>query len=306
MISLLERIEGVVFGTAIGDALGYPVEFNKTLLPVRGLDKEQALYSDDTQMFLATVDGLLETEPWLMDLENAAERIAKHYVRWSKSPENNRAPGASCMYGCRNLAEGVAWRAAGRPGARGCGTAMRSMAYGLFLQTDMAAHWAGEHALMTHRDPSAQASAAAVAAGTAALIAGLVNKEAVAAIMVTAAADYDKATALMLNQAIDFARKGVPADVVLNQWRGWDGDEAVAASLYCFLQGINYEMVALLAVNSPGDSDSLGAIAGALAGALYGGHRIPGVWKVNIENSAWLTRYCDKIRQWHVLYSGNR
>ena len=70
-MSTLDKIRGCLFGGAVGDALGYPVEFmgekaifsrygdkgiqEYELDPVSG----KALISDDTQMTLFTANGLL-------------------------------------------------------------------------------------------------------------------------------------------------------------------------------------------------------------------------------------------------------
>ncbi len=295
-----------MYGTAIGDALGYVCEFDKSAQPISGLDEcldrraGVALYSDDTQMFLATVDGMFDAlkgaaEAPFLHIDDAAQAIAKRYVAWSKSPENNRAPGGACMYGCRNLAEGIAWTVSGKPEGKGCGAAMRSMAYSLFLNMDRAEHWAAEHALMTHRDPTAQASAAAVAAGVRAALMGF-TKPATAAVMVAIAAKYDSGTAEMLNQAIAYAdERSHNRPMVLDKWRGWRGDEAVAASLFCYLIGGGYADSVLFAINSPGDSDSLGAITGALAGATYGAGVIPRPWIGQIENTELLARTSEQI-----------
>lgn len=70
MITLQDRIRGSLIGGAIGDALGYPVEFmsRKAILRKFGdggisqfeLDKSgKALVSNDTQMTLFTANGLL-------------------------------------------------------------------------------------------------------------------------------------------------------------------------------------------------------------------------------------------------------
>lgn len=286
---LLAKIEGVVFGTAVGDALGYPVEFNKSKQPLTLNNGDVSRFSDDTQMLVATLRGLVEADT-VDDLDRAASAIAKYYVEWSESPENNRAPGGACMHGCRELANGVHWRAAGKLQAGGCGTAMRSMAYGIWFYDDTkkAALWAAEHATMTHRHPMAQAAAAAVAAGTAAAISGM-SKSIIAQVMWQEARRYDEGTATMLNEATQEADGPENTSVFLDKWRGWAGHEAVAASLLCFLRYPSYENIVLAAVNSPGDSDSLGAISGALEGGVGGIHGIPMDWRIGIEDSGYLT-----------------
>lgn len=306
MEKLTERIKGVVFGTAIGDALGYPVEFldldaiRKRHGRVEGFVQlaPVALYSDDTQMFIAVAEGLLDTGT-RENLELAARGVADRLIAWVDSPENNRAPGGACMAGCRNLGKGLPWREAGKLRGGGCGAAMRSMAYGIWCwyQPCQAAEWAGEMALMTHRLPMAQASAAAVAAIVASLLCGGSPLEA-AERGIQAAERYDVSTAQMLRAAVKRASRAAAAPStqgqdmlfrVLDEWRGWSGHEAVAASLFCFLlYPDSYRQAVTAAVNSSGDSDSLGAIAGAFSGAYLGAARIPAEWQEQVENSCYL------------------
>lgn len=322
VVDIRDKFAGVVLGTAIGDALGYPVEFMSveeikrrfgpagvtTLHPVRvgphGARME-SLYSDDTQMFRAVCEGLIRAGP-TASLDTAAEEVAEEIVAWAFGSENNRSPGGSCMHGANNLRQNYAWRMAGQHNGGGCGAAMRSMAYGLWHWDDPveAAYWAGEHALMTHRSPMAQASAAAVAAGIAMGVMGG-PPDAVVAAMVEGANGYDAATARMLLQAReDAGHPSTPPAEVLDRWRGWKGDEAVAASLYCALEGGSYRNAVLLAVNSPGDSDSLGAITGALMGAMRGATgQIPAEWIPQVEKSQELITLAVRLwKAWHQTH----
>lgn len=201
------------------------------------------------------------------------------------------------MFGCAQLGRGIPWFKAGKPGGGGCGAAMRSAPYGWLFPDDWyrAATWAGEHALMTHQSNMAQASAAAVAAGVSAALSGM-NVSHIARMMCIAADMYDPETAEMLEHAIDDAQAGTASREVLDRWRGWAGHEAVAASLYCFLRHpSDFEHAVLLAVNSPGDSDSLGAITGSLIGAHMGIRSIPSDWLDVIEKRVELIALCDRF-----------
>lgn len=285
-----DGVRGSLFGCAVGDALGYPIEFSnidprepivKDLLPG---PKGISLFSDDTQMTIAAAEGLLESRDRLT-IMGSAPNVAERFIAWSKSPENNRAPGNACMFGCAQLAQGTTWFKAGKQNGGGCGAAMRSAPYGWLFHDDWyrAATWAGEHALMTHRSSMAQASAAAVAAGVSAALMGM-SVMRIASMMHIAADMYDAETGEMLEHAIHDAKKGVAPNEVLGRWRGWAGHEAVAASLYCFLRHpADLEKAVLEAVNSPGDSDSLGAITGALSGAFNGINAVPQRWIDVIE-----------------------
>lgn len=297
MTDLKDKILGVIYGTAIGDALGWPVEFDATVNPNNPKVFATAVpeqYTDDTQMFRAVCEGLLRVHD---NLDQAAENIAADFIGWANSPENNRAPGTSCMAGCKNLEKGVRWREAG-VNSGGCGTAMRSMAYGIFFHGDpeKAADWAASHARMTHRDRIAYAAAAAVAAGVALLInsSSRPHDGFASGVMFGMAARYDEQTASLIHEA-SCSPNADPYDI-LDKWRGWAGHEAVAASLWCFLQHPDdFVNAVLLAVNSPGDSDSLGAITGALVGARVGLSGIPKRWVEQVEKSEELAVLGERI-----------
>lgn len=339
-----EKIAGVIFGTAIGDALGYPVEFmSAEMIKDRfggpgiqdyvrmviegqkydleetrqyederngnmvyesvyerqgqrwgmtsmnpkpdGLIRMHAEYSDDTQMMIATFRGLLRARTW-DELDRAAVEVGEEYIAWSKSPENNRAPGNACMHGCGNLARGVRWDKSGADDAKGCGAAMRAMAYGVWFPEDpaKAAMWAAQHARMTHNSRNAMASAAAVAAAVATAIQGKSPPHIYMAAVEASRLYDDECTKMLCSVAQEWADKS--AEEVLHRFRGWRGDEAVAASLWCFMKHPDdYREAVLTAVNSPGDSDSLGAITGALVGARVGYSYLPRMWRERIEKA---------------------
>ena len=59
-------------------------------------------------MTLAVAEALLShgragREPLLQEM-------GRRFVEWHRSPDNNRAPGATCGKGCENLARGMPWR----------------------------------------------------------------------------------------------------------------------------------------------------------------------------------------------------
>ena len=66
---------------------------------------------------------------------------------------------------------------------------------------------------------------------------------------------------------------------------GIRASQAVAAALWAFLRhGQTPEECVIRAVGFGGDTDTLGAMAGALVGALHGSSWIPARWRDNIEN----------------------
>jgi ADP-ribosylglycohydrolase len=134
--SRVNAFEGTMLGLAIGDALGFPAEFRRReqIVAMFGTDgitdfdvldngtrsdhppvadpkHPPGTYTDDTQMTIAVAEALLEARG--QNLDAVMQAMADRFIRWSCSPENDRAPGASCMQGCANLAAGQPWREAG-------------------------------------------------------------------------------------------------------------------------------------------------------------------------------------------------
>lgn len=65
---------------------------------------------------------------------------------------------------------------------------------------------------------------------------------------------------------------------------GWTGDEALCIGLYCSLRHPDdFSEAIISAVNHNGDSDSTGAVAGNIVGALVGYDHIDEKWKKDLE-----------------------
>lgn len=189
--TLLDRIRGSLVGGAIGDALGYPVEFVSNYKSIqhhygeRGitrLDTHQrwlpaenqtgkAVISDDTQMTLFTANGLLNAKrlglSGLVGIQNA-------YVEWyftltgrndcpyndcwiARVPELNarRAPGNTCM----TALESILKMREPQNDSKGCGGVMRVAPIPLYaavngrISIEDADRLAGDAAKLTHKHP---------------------------------------------------------------------------------------------------------------------------------------------------------
>ena len=76
--SLKDKLLGCIVGGAIGDAIGSYYETMRGISSVK-LDVLSGI-TDDTQLTLATCESILEVGAVL------PENIAKHFLRWYKSP----------------------------------------------------------------------------------------------------------------------------------------------------------------------------------------------------------------------------
>ena len=156
--------KGCLIGGAIGDALGYPVEFYsynqiKSMYGDRGIREYtlspngKALFSDDTQMTLFTANGILlentfakvkqTTEiphryvyhaylDWLVTqgLPPVVRRLPVTWLSGIRELFSRRAPGRTCIMGLLSKAS----RSVDNPlnDSKGCGGVMRIAPYGLF------------------------------------------------------------------------------------------------------------------------------------------------------------------------------
>lgn len=87
-----------------------------------------------------------------------------------------------------------------------------------------------------------------------------------------------------LNLAVDLSKSDVASDQAMSRLgRGWVAEEALAIGVYCALKARCFREDVLMAVNHDGDSDSTGAIAGNLLGAMFGVEAIPQAWLEDLE-----------------------
>ncbi len=309
-----KQFVGAILGLAIGDAIGYPCEFRErsqilqSFAPngvtgpvgikdprwptppyIMGDAHAPGTYTDDTQMTIAVALGLLDTPSGELDASMSA--IGQHFVTWSKSDDNDRSPGATCMTGCTNLSQGMHWRESGVADSKGCGSAMRVAPIGLLHAANQTRllEFARASSLLTHGHDAALEGAAACALLVSRAMYGDSPQEM-----------YDAVASACTGRSNDFDRCweklpgmiGHPPDVALSTeglGESWVAEEAAAAALYCYWQSpSDFRQIVLCAANTDGDSDSIACIAGGIAGAALGASAIPSEWLEMLENAEML------------------
>jgi ADP-ribosylglycohydrolase len=291
----MEQVLGMIYGLALGDALGGPVEF----WDLKGIRErygeggileppDPALFTDDTQMTLAVAEALIAAGQ--EDLGAIMAAVSREFVAWLRSPENDRAPGGACLYGARQLEAGVPWWRSGKPNSKGCGAAMRVAPIGYLYQHDLPKlrRVAAASALTTHHHPTARLAAVAAAFLMKLALDRLSPEDLLPALELEThnqAGDFDQAL-VRLEQALELDSQ----DAALTHiGEGWVAEEAVLMALYCFLKSPD-DFVATIrrGANTQGDSDSIASIAGGLSGAYLGFEALPAAWIKRLEKSEYL------------------
>lgn len=89
----------------------------------------------------------------------------------------------------------------------------------------------------------------------------------------------------LVNKAVELSKRDLSDTVAIKQLgEGWTAEETFAIALYSCLKYPNsFEDAIVCAVNHDGDSDSTGAIAGNIMGALLGLSNIPEYYSECVE-----------------------
>jgi ADP-ribosylglycohydrolase len=338
-ISRANRIAGCLYGLAFGDAFGAPTEFLSVGEILRrwpgggpeDLKGDPIRVTDDTQMALAVGEALAEAIARRDLAPQPLESLLRAaFVKWLNAPDNDRAPGMTCLRACENLEAGKPWAEATVKHSKGCGANMRVAAVGMLTTED---HGVGEkgraaiaqfQAALTHGHPTALAASDLTAFAVAQLLTGAEPQTLTALLRDYALAQrtvyhadwlgelwqgpgastpekfiargWDECLAALDRLDAALASPDYEADPCLTTGQGWVAEEALATGLLCFLMYPDEPRNALRrAAVTAGDSDSIACLTGAFVGARLGEGCWPDMWLQHIEYSERLGALAGKL-----------
>lgn len=326
----LERIRGSLLAGAVGDALGYQVEFKPLSLILKqhgehGVRTMAPRISDDTQMTLFTAEGMLMGIRHRMPMPAC---VYQSYLDWYKTqlPRakggvfakesellkaeglfRQEAPGNTCLSALGSGKIGLIDEPINN--SKGCGGVMRTAPCGMLKMPDLPDNedaYAMQGAMagaITHSHIMGYVPAAMLADIIHMIL--LEDGRTLEAIVEDSVLRMRRlfpypAThefAGLIRRAVELASADVPdGDAVRELGQGWLGDEAIAIAIFCALR-YQDDLAECLsaAVTHDGDSDSTGAIAGNILGAWLGAGAIPAEWLEAIELRAVVDDMAHKL-----------
>ncbi|HEX5829705.1 MAG TPA: ADP-ribosylglycohydrolase family protein, partial [Gemmatimonadaceae bacterium] len=197
--------------------------------------------------------------------------------------------------------------------SKGCGGVMRVAPAGLVNDAD-AFRLGCEAGAVTHGHPTGWLSAGALACMVRQLVEGdSIERGVKMALGRLRHVPGHEETTAALDAALRLHGSAAPTpELVESLGGGWIAEEALAIGVYCALAADgDFAAGVRLAVNHSGDSDSTGAIAGNLLGALLGADAIPARWLERLELRDEMTAMADDLLtswsdgpEWWARYPG--
>ncbi|MBR2387280.1 MAG: ADP-ribosylglycohydrolase family protein [Clostridia bacterium] len=313
-----DYIKAVMIGHAVGDAIGVPVEFylrknieKNPVADMRGYgtyDVPAGTWSDDTSMSLAALDSLSGGEVDYFD-------IMVNFAKWLNNGDYTPAGksfdvGRTCLRAILNFA-GVAYLEEHGfilpPGfdifecglrdeySNGNGSLMRIHPFVLYAHAKGLpfVEWIDiikKASMLTHAHSRSQIGCIIYTS----VLMELLKEQSRAAIV----RGLERAKAALSDhpESVHYERifkenfSLLARDEIKSS--GYVVD-TLEAAIWCLLTTDSYRDCVLKAVNLGGDTDTVAAVAGGLAGALYGYDAIPEEWRNTLIKREYIEKMCE-------------
>ena len=281
---IIDKVKGVLFGQAIGDALGLGTEFLtkgevNRYYPNGLTDFDQIIqdyhrkrwikgsWTDDTDMMLCIANAIIK------DREIKLSTVARNFKDWFNGEPLGIGSHTSKVLSFKDYTDApqkvseIIWKLSGERCAAN-GAIMRTSIVGLWK--DDTEKYATEICKLTHYDPRCVGSCAIISL----LVNSFVYKNQMLSLkqLIEIGEKYDDRIREYLVKASQY---DCLEDLVLDDFSMGYTLKTLAASIWCLFHCNSFEEGLLAVVNVGGDADTNAAVACSLLGAKYGYSAIP-------------------------------
>ena len=301
------KIKAVMIGHAVGDALGVPVEFcsreELTVEPVTDMQGygtypvPAGAWSDDTSMSIAALDSLAGGR---VDFDDIMLRFGRWYYKDEYTPTGEMFDvGNTCSYAIDNyFANHLPIGECGLTGERsnGNGSLMRIHPFVLYAYMNRIKHdeWMElicSASALTHAHERSKLGCLIYAYVLFHLLADP-GKDSIRTALRRAESDFrDNPEMGHYACLFDSGFDQLSEDQIKSS--GYVV-ATLEAALWCVLTTDSYRECVLKAANLGDDTDTVAAVAGGWAGALYGYDAIPEEWRNTLIKREWIEGMCDR------------
>ncbi|KAL8849031.1 MAG: hypothetical protein Q9221_005992 [Calogaya cf. arnoldii] len=299
-ISVADRVRGSLYGVAVCDALGAPVEFcwRGSFKPVTAMrynpqfDLPPGSWTDDTSMTLCLAQSLVDSEGEML-VQDQVKKYTQWYERGYMSSSGkcfdigNCTRNALSIWG-KEFSHGVSAaevlksgqlavdKALKRKNQSGNGSLMRVSPIGLVFNKDVAK--AMEHAAassqVTHPYPTNAEACQIYTKLIASTFRDIAKPDLASIVASWTFEDPDLKTRFAKYRTFEAWQEVSEEEISSSGYVV----HSLEASLWAFFTTTSFKEGALKVVNLGDDADTVGAIYGGIAGAFYGVDAIPQEW----------------------------
>lgn len=303
-------VRGMLLGLATADALGVPVEFEsrwtlktESVLNMRSggsWGQPAGTWSDDTSLTVAAMESISRLKR--IDYGDVMENFRKWYEKDAFTATGVRfdignTTRAAIVRFARKILPPVKCGAT-EENSNGNGSLMRILPATLYLYAKGGGQLDGDalkiihdFSALTHGHIISQMSCGIYSLIAAQLLNGKNFAQAFSLGMADAQKFYgNDATFKKFSRLCDENFAALGEDNIKSSGYVLD---TLEAALWCLLNTDNYKSLALKAVNLGGDTDTVGAVAGGLAGIFYGAEAIPPEWLATLKRRDYLEKIAE-------------
>ena len=299
-----------IIGHAVGDAMGFPTEFSKReellknpvleMIDSPDVGQPAGSWSDDTAMEIATIDSFIHKK--CFDYKDIMDRWVKWICESEYTPTGVTFDiGRTCLKAIKRYCNGSAPLQCGStsPRENGNGSLMRILpvalyAYSRNLDDISTRKLTNEVSSLTHAHEVSRLGCYIYVQFVICLLKGYEKEDAYRYVQDLDYSSYDANSINLYTRILDRQIEELILDDIKSSGYIVDTLECV---LWIFMNAKNYKEAIIASTNIGGDTDTIGAIVGSLAGIYYGIDSIPSKWLDKLQRKEYLVELISKFEK---------